>query len=276
MTNRYVVIGNPIAHSQSPFIHNEFARQTLQSIQYKTLLSPLNSFQETVEQFVAVGGLGANVTVPFKEQAFNICGVLSDSAKNARAVNTLSLTIDGKLRGDNTDGYGLVTDLQKQFGTLEDKRILIVGAGGASRGCIFPLLTAKVRHIVITNRTESKANKLIKEFNNDRISQSSFANLIKQPEFDVIINATAASLSGTVPALPKGIVNSRVNCYDMVYAGKPTAFMTWAASQNVKKMSDGLGMLVYQAAKSFEIWTGVEPNTEHVLKKLREKLRETE
>ena len=273
MTDRYVVIGNPIAHSQSPFIHGEFAKQTLQNIEYSNLLSPLESFSDTVQQFRLEGGLGANVTVPFKEQAMALCDVLSEDAKAAGAVNTLSMCESGRLKGDNTDGYGLVTDLKEQFGTLANKRILMLGAGGATRGCLLPLLNEHVDHIRIANRTESKAHGLAEEFNRKNITASGFTELDGSEQFDIVINATAASLSGDIPNISAKLIHSSVNCYDMVYAAKLTPFLTWAEQHNASKVSDGLGMLVHQAAKSFEIWRNVKPNANAVLTQLRAKLR---
>ncbi len=276
MSDRYVVIGNPVAQSQSPFIHSEFAKQAAQTMEYKTLLANLDSFEETVYDFFAAGGQGANITVPFKEEALRLCDELTERAKSAGAVNTLYLTGDGKLKGDNTDGYGLITDLQQQFGSLEGKRLLILGAGGATRGCLLPLLAAQVEHIIIANRTESKAFTLVNEFENSKISAASFEKLDQASSFDIIINATAASLSGDIPDIKSEVISPHTHCYDMVYSNKPTAFVQWANDNNANKAIDGLGMLVHQAAKSFEIWRGIEPDAEKTLQALRNKLREAQ
>ena len=273
MADRYAVIGNPIEHSQSPFIHSEFAIQTQQQLCYNKLYSPLESFQETVEQFKEEGGLGANVTVPFKEQALQLCDELSDAAKAAGAVNTLTFTKTGKLKGDNTDGYGLVTDLKQHFGELKGKRVLILGAGGATRGCILPLLNEQVQQLVIANRTKSKAEGLVEYFNSNKLCALGFGELAKEAKFDLIINATAASLSDEVPNIPAELIHLDINCYDMVYAAKPTAFLEWAKQHKANKIADGLGMLVYQAARSFKLWRAVQPEPNSVLMKLREKLK---
>ncbi len=276
MTDRYVVIGNPVAHSQSPFIHSEFAKQTSQQLEYSNLLSPLESFAETLNQFRVAGGMGANVTVPFKEQAMALCDVLSKDAQAAGAVNTLSLTQNGELKGDNTDGFGLVTDLINQFGSLKNKRALILGAGGATRGCLLPLLNEQVAQITIANRTESKAHRLAGEFKHDKLTASGLTGLENLPLFDMVINATAASLSGNIPEISAKVIHSEVDCYDMVYGAKLTPFLAWAKAHHANKVSDGLGMLVHQAAKSFEIWRGVSPDAKAVLTQLRAKLRENQ
>ncbi|MCL1079290.1 shikimate dehydrogenase [Parashewanella spongiae] len=276
MSDSYVVIGNPIGHSQSPFIHHQFAQQLSHDIEYSKLLAPTNSFKASVEDFVKKGGRGANVTIPFKEQALEICQVLSEEARAAGAVNTITVSKDGTLKGDNTDGYGLVTDLRLNFGTLQDKRVLILGAGGATRGCLLPLLKEEVRAIVVANRTESKAVAIVNEFNHKKLFSSNFDDLAKEPEFDVIINATAASLNNDIPAIPSEVIHVDIHCYDMVYGSKPTAFLEWCRAKGANKVVDGLGMLVHQAAKSYEIWRNKKPNASDVLLKLRSKLRETQ
>ncbi|MBM7073220.1 shikimate dehydrogenase [Shewanella sp. 202IG2-18] len=273
MADRYAVIGNPVEHSQSPFIHAEFAKQTQQSLSYEKLYSPLESFKATVEQFKKEGGLGANVTVPFKEQALTLCDELSDTARAAGAVNTLSITAEDKLKGDNTDGYGLVTDLKLQFGELTNKRILILGAGGATRGCILPLLNEQIKQLVIANRTKHKAKALVEYFNHPQLSAVGFDELSQETPFDLIINATAASLTGEVPSIPVGVIHNNINCYDMVYSAKPTAFLVWAKQHKANNVADGLGMLVHQAANSFRIWLNVQPDAKAVLNKLRENLK---
>ena len=276
MTDRYAVIGNPIAHSQSPFIHGEFAKQTAQDIRYTACLSPLDAFDDTINQLKAEGVFGANITVPFKEQARAMCDVLSEDAKAAGAVNTLTMTESGELKGDNTDGYGLVTALRTQFGILLNKRILLLGAGGATRGCLLPLLNESVAHITIANRTESKAQGLVAEFNHPQLTASSFAGLENEPKFDLVINATAASLTGDIPNISVDVLHPDIDCYDMVYATNLTPFLAWAKEHKARNIADGLGMLVHQAAKSFEIWRGVKPDANEILELLRTKLRENQ
>lgn len=272
MKDKYAVFGNPISHSKSPFIHCQFAEQTQQSMTYEAILAPVESFKPALLEFFQSGGKGANVTVPFKEQAFALCTRLSDEAKLAGAVNTLTLLTDGGIQGDNTDGLGLVADLQAQIGSLQGKRVLLVGAGGAARGCILPLIQAGVASLTITNRTHSKATLLAKTFADLSLVtasiQASEMNTISEC-FDVVINSTSASLSGELPPLPQCIIGSNTVCYDMMYGAEATAFNLWAMSLGAVKTIDGLGMLVGQAAKSFNIWRHVEPDTHKVLSALR-------
>ena len=276
--DRYAVFGNPIGHSKSPFIHGQFAALTQQSLSYEAILAPIDGFEASLRAFFQAGGKGANVTVPFKEQAFALCDRLSAEATLAGAVNTLSLLTDGTIYGDNTDGLGLVADLISHLGRLQHKRVLLVGAGGAARGCILPLLKAEVGQLVITNRTQSKAQALVEIFS--QVQQGRYRDTLQSMpmpelsgEFDLVINSTSASLAGELPPLPQSIIGNKTACYDMMYGAKPTAFNQWAVQQGAAQVIDGLGMLVGQAAKSFALWRGVEPDTSGVLKLLRDKLQ---
>ena len=217
------------------------------------------------------------MTVPFKEQAFALCDSISPEAKLAGAVNTLSLLADGTIRGDNTDGLGLVADLIANLGSLQDKRVLIIGAGGAARGCILPLLNAGIAQLTISNRTHAKAQHLVDIFTSvDNGAYASKVTAVEMSElageFDIIINSTSASLAGELPPLPAHIITTQTVCYDMMYGASVTAFNQWALSQGAARVIDGLGMLVGQAAKSFTLWRGVEPDTKVVLTLLRDKL----
>jgi len=275
MTDRYVVIGHPIAHSKSPAIHQAFAAQTGQDLRYDTLLSPLDDFAGTWQAFRAAGGRGANVTVPFKEEAWALCQQLSHRARLAGAVNTLSLTATGELLGDNTDGLGLVQDICVNAGwSLANKRVLLLGAGGAARGVIQPLLAAGVSTLWIANRSVEKAQTLAALFAQEGAVQAlALADLSQVHEpVDVIINATSASLHGERLALPGSLVHADTVAYDMMY-GRDTAFLQWAREHGVKHRRDGLGMLVEQAAEAFFIWRGVRPHTQEILRALRLELK---
>ncbi|MGI2261294.1 shikimate dehydrogenase [Shewanella sp. GXUN23E] len=270
MSDRYTVFGNPIAHSKSPVIHASFAAQTHQDMSYDTSLVPLDGFEMAVRRFMAQGGRGANVTVPFKEQAYQLCDQLSDEARLAGAVNTLSFSDDGRIYGDNTDGRGLVADLERHI-RLQGKRILLLGAGGAARGAILPLLQAKPAELVICNRTESKAQALAALF---RKYGGIRAEAITTPGrgFDIVINSTSASLAGELPPVPAEIFNADTLCYDMMYGADMTAFNRWASAQGVIHTLDGLGMLVGQAAIAFKLWRNVMPDVDVVLASLRSRL----
>ena len=271
MTDYYAVVGNPIAHSKSPVIHQMFAEQTKQAIEYTTLLSPLDGFTETVQSFFKQSPQGGlNITVPFKLEAYELCEQLSDYAQQAGAVNTLYKDAQGRLCGTNTDGIGIVRDLLNNTVTLKDKNILIIGAGGAVRGVIAPLLAEHPQQIVIANRTEQKAIDLVARFEDKSITASGLDNIILNTSFDIVINGTAASLEGKLPAINEQIIANATCCYDMMYAaGQDTAFVSWAKSLGVTQCLDGLGMLVEQAAESFYIWRQQRPDTAAVLNHLR-------
>lgn len=268
--DRYAVIGNPIAHSKSPRIHTLFAAQTGQALSYEALLAPLDGFVASVEAFRAAGGRGLNVTVPFKLEAFDFADRHTPRALAAGAVNTLALGPDGVL-GDNTDGAGILRDITVNIGCpVEGRRVLLLGAGGAARGTILPLLDAKPASLTIANRTAVKAVQLADEFSSgpQRPQGCGFAELAGE-SFDVVINATSASLSDAAPELPAGLYAPGSLAYDMMYGKGDTPFMRAAREQGAARLADGLGMLVEQAAESFQLWRGVRPQTAPVLAELR-------
>lgn len=266
--DRYAVVGNPIAHSKSPDIHQWFAEQTGESLTYEKILVELTSFDEDACSFFALGGKGLNVTVPFKEQAFRFADHLTERARLAGAVNTLALQKDGSILGDNTDGAGLVTDLLAQGWSLEGKSILVLGAGGAVRGIMGPLLEHKPASLLIANRTLEKAVAIAEALPAGAVEVSAYEQL--KGSFDLIINGTSASLTNDLPPLPAGLTRPDTAAYDLMYDAEPTAFLRWAEEQGAKYRADGLGMLVEQAAEAFYLWRGVRPNTAPVIDKVRE------
>ncbi|WP_020559352.1 shikimate dehydrogenase [Thiofilum flexile] len=270
--DQYVVFGNPIQHSKSPRIHSLFAQQTAQALYYDKLLAPLDAFTAEVLAFRAAGGKGCNVTVPFKQEAWSLATKRSAYAQRAGAVNTLMFQADGSIFGDNTDGVGIVRDITlSQHQSLLGKRILILGAGGAVRGVLQPLLEHHPAEIVIANRTVSTALELAQDFTDlGQVSGCSFEAL--EGAFDMIINGTSASLQGELPPLPKTCITADTFCYDMMYGAKPTVFMQWALEQGATQVVDGLGMLVEQAAEAFYLWRSVRPETPVVLQQLRTEL----
>ncbi|KAB2314668.1 shikimate dehydrogenase [Betaproteobacteria bacterium SCN2] len=266
MTSHYAVFGNPVAHSRSPLIHAEFARQTGQDLDYRAILAPLDGFAAAIARFREAGGAGANVTVPFKEEAFRLATRLTPRAEQAGAVNTLKFDNDGVL-GDNTDGAGLVRDLTLNLKQpLAGKSLLLMGAGGAARGVIGPLLAEQPGRLVLANRTVEKALQLAELFGG-RISGAPYAALAGQ-RFDIVINATAASLKGELPPLPEDLLHPGALAYDMMY-GSETPFMAWARQHGAERVEDGLGMLVEQAAESFFLWRGIRPDTAPVIASLK-------
>src|SRR3954464_13077830 len=274
MTDRYAVVGNPIAHSKSPEIHAAFARQTGQDIEYTKLLAPPNGFSTTVEAFRVGGGRGVNVTVPFKLEAFALADEISQSARDAHAANLLQFE-GGRIRADNTDGIGLLRDIVHNLGfKIADKRVLLMGAGGAARGVLAPLLEYEPRILTIVNRTVDKALRLAETFRHLPAAASSVLCGLGYEElaghhFDLVINATSASLTGELAApLPADLFAPGALAYDMMY-GKLTPFLKFSAAHGAD-CSDGLGMLVEQAAESFMQWRGVRPQTAPVIKLLRE------
>ncbi|SDT02511.1 shikimate dehydrogenase [Halopseudomonas litoralis] len=269
--DRYAVIGNPIAHSKSPLIHSMFARQTGEDLQYEALLAPLDDFSGTLRSFLDEG-LGVNITVPFKEQAWALVDKHTAAAERAGAVNTIKRMADGSLLGDNTDGKGLVRDIQHNAGlTLAGMRVLLVGAGGAARGVIQPLLQAGPAQLCVVNRTVEKAEQLAMLFKDlGPISAAGF-EWIEEP-VDLIINATSASLDSKLPPISPSLIRpGHTWCYDMMYASEATVFNRWAAEQGAARCIDGLGMLVEQAAEAFALWRGIRPDTSEVLAALRQK-----
>jgi shikimate dehydrogenase len=268
MTDKYVVIGNPVAHSKSPEIHARFALQTGEDISYERLAAPLDGFAQTVADFMDGGGRGANVTVPFKLEAYALATELSVRAQAAGAVNTLRFTGD-VIFGDNTDGVGLVTDILHNAGvTLHGKRLLLLGAGGAARGVLLPLLEQQPAELVIANRTLDKATLLVQEFSAPHGVLRACAYDALAGGFDVIINATSASLDHALPPLQGAAFAAGSLAYDMMYGRDATPFMRFAAGHGAV-VRDGLGMLVEQAAESFFVWRGVRPDTTPVHAALR-------
>ncbi|HXH03718.1 MAG TPA: shikimate dehydrogenase [Candidatus Competibacteraceae bacterium] len=270
--DQYAVMGNPIAHSESPRIHSLFAAQTGQRLAYRAILvdTAPGAFAAAVRAFRDEGGKGLNVTLPFKQDAWVLAEVLSARAERAGAVNTLHFRDDGVIYGDNTDGAGLVRDLAVNHGLrLEGSRILLAGAGGAARGVLAPLLAEKPAGVIVANRSADKASELALRFSDlGPVSGGGYAELAGR-RFDLIINATAAGLSDEVPPLPEDVLAAGGVCYDMVYGSSPTAFVRWGQAHGARLALDGLGMLVEQAAESFLLWRGVRPDTAPVLAALR-------
>jgi shikimate dehydrogenase len=275
MTDTYAVIGNPIDHSQSPAIHAAFAAQTGQDMEYGRILGNLDDFAGDVRGFVAVGGRGLNITLPFKETAWRLLDDLSERAQIAQAVNTLSISDQGLLHGDNTDGVGLIRDLADNHGfSFAGRSVLLLGAGGAARGVLPALLQTGIAALTIANRTAEKAVALAQSLRGlGPLCGCGFKQLWDQ-RFDLIINATSAGVSGQMPDLPDGCLNSRGWVYDLFYGQQPTAFCRWGEEQGATRVLDGLGMLVEQAAESFLIWRGLRPDTQPVIQVLREGLHD--
>ncbi len=273
MTDLYAVMGNPINHSKSPQIHSEFAEQTSQDIVYSAMLVPVDGFESAVKNFFKKSGKGLNITVPFKEQAFKVADKLTIRAQTAQAVNTLILQEDGSILGDNTDGAGLVGDLIANHQVaLKGQRILVIGAGGAVRGILQPFLSQQPDAITLVNRTFEKAQILAKGFSEfGNISACEFTQL--DEPFDVIINGTSASLSGELPPIPSCVIGKNTVVYDMMYGKELTPFLKWAQQNGAVKVLDGLGMLVGQAAVSFELWRKQQPNSQAVLLNMRKQLQ---
>ena len=273
MTDLYAVMGNPIHHSKSPAIHTQFAEQAKMDLVYSAMLVPLDGFDSAVAEFFKGSGKGLNITVPFKEQAFKLADNLTPRAKTAQAVNTLKLLEDGTILGDNTDGAGLVRDLTvNNLVELSGKRVLVIGAGGAVRGVLQPVLNEHPESVVICNRTVAKAETLASEFSElGNISACEFTELTGA--FDVIINGTSASLNGQLPPIPEACVGSQTSVYDMMYGKEPTAFLVWAKNLGASTLIDGLGMLVEQAAVSFDVWRGIHPDSLPVLQSLKSQLK---
>lgn len=270
MADRYAVAGNPVAHSRSPFIHAAFARQTGQDLEYRRLLLPVEGFAAGASAFFADGGMGLNVTVPFKRDAHDLADRLTPRAQAAGAVNTLARQPDGKLLGDNTDGAGLVRDLLKNLGwVIAGARVLLVGAGGAARGVMAPLLAEAPAELLVINRTAERAEELAELFAAEGPVRGGGLSLAAGRFFDLVINASSAGLGGESPALPHGVIGPATHCYDMVYGNEPTPFLRAAAGAGALSLADGLGMLVEQAAESFFLWRGLRPDTAPVMAHLR-------
>lgn len=268
----YAVMGNPITHSKSPIIHTQFAKQTSQSIIYQAIQVDIGGFPQAVGNFVANGGKGLNITVPFKLDAFQLVDNVSERAQMAQAVNTILVKKDGALYGDNTDGIGLVRDLKfNNHVILQQKRILVVGAGGAGQGIIHPLNAEAPSEIVIVNRTLSKAQKIADKYktSTSKVTAATFLELRTFKPFDIIINATSASLKNDLPPLHNNVLQADCCCYDLMYKDSDTSFMLWAKKCGARTVLDGLGMLVEQAAESFTLWRDVQPTTKAIIENLR-------
>jgi shikimate dehydrogenase len=268
--DQYGVVGHPVGHSLSPFIHGMFARETGQQLTYRLFDVGPDDLSEHVHGFFEQGGLGLNITLPHKIAARELAHELTERAAHAAAVNTLARTASGSILGDNTDGAGLVRDLRENLGLeLAGRRVLIMGAGGATRGVLAPLLGLGPAMVVIANRTPERAAALAAAFSDLGVTQGVGFEDVGEDPFDLVINAASASLSGDVPPLPPGAVNSSTVCYDLAYGKSATAFVAWAQEHGCAQAQQGLGMLVEQAAESFELWRGVRPTTAPVLAALK-------
>lgn len=272
--DRYAVFGDPIKHSKSPRIQSLFAEQTGQNLSYVAEQVPAEQFVKQVTDFFAGGGKGLNCTLPLKELAWQFADQLTERARLAKAVNTLAVQADGSILGDNTDGIGLVNDLSRNHGIrLSQQRILILGAGGASRGIVLPLLECQPAQIVIANRTVSKAEAMVADFNGQgRLQAVGYDALVGQ-QFDLVLNATSASLSQQLPDLPADLLAKNASCYDLAYGNQATAFVIWGMQHGAVHSLDGLGMLVEQAAEAFSIWRGLRPDTAAVIELLEAERR---
>jgi shikimate dehydrogenase len=268
MTDKYCVIGNPIAHSKSPEIHPIYARQTGQDLVYERCLAPLDGFADTVPRLVSDGYRGANVTLPFKIEAARVCTRLEERARAAGAVNTLVFK-DGEIIGDNTDGPGLVADITRNAGvSIAGKRVLLLGAGGAARGALLPFIQQGPREIVIANRTVSTAEALAQDFARYGVPVSATGFDGITGSFDIVVNGSSSSLAGELPPVPASVFGPGTLALDMMYGNQPTVFMDFAKGHGAMTR-DGLGMLIEQAAEAFAIWRGVRPDTAEVFRKMR-------
>jgi shikimate dehydrogenase len=267
--DRYAVIGHPVDHSRSPLIHTLFARQTRQHLTYELIDAEPKDFETAVRGFAAAGGKGVSVTLPHKEAAFALVDDVGEAARAAGAVNTISFHT-GHLRGDNTDGVGLIRDLTaNEHVTLAGRRMLVLGAGGAARGIVGPLLAAKPAELVVANRTKARADDLAAQFHSPAsVGTVGFDELAKLEPFDVLINATSAGLKGEAPPFPGSLVGPGSVCYDLVYSLKDTPFVAWARENGAARAIQGWGMLVEQAAEAFFIWRGVRPDTRPISQQL--------
>lgn len=277
--DRYAVMGNPIDHSKSPQIHSAFARQTGQHLEYTAIQVDAGGLEQAVGNFHANGGKGLNITVPFKQDAWRLVDTHSEDAQQAGAVNTIVFRDDGSLYGDNTDGKGLVRDItvNNSF-PIGAKRVLLMGAGGAARGVLRPIMAQGPEHLLIVNRTADRASDLVAAFLSSQLKTGAVRGIsgcgyddLPGQQFDLVINATAASLHNELPPLPDDLLASEACCYDMMYADEPTIFLRWARDHGAAVCVDGLGMLVEQAAAAFELWRGVRPDSRAVIRMLREK-----
>ncbi len=268
--NQYAVMGNPVAHSLSPAIHHAFAKQTAQSLQYQAILVEQGKFPAAVSDFFSQGGKGLNVTVPFKQEAWALAQQRSADAEIAGAVNTLLVNAAGDLQGHNTDGIGLIRDIRQNLAvSLEGKDVLILGAGGASRGILLPILRESPASLTIANRTIARAEALACAFEGHGKINAIGLDQLEACQVDWLINATSASLQGDLPPLPAGVLRPGAACYDLMYSSQPTPFCRWARQAGATLAVDGLGMLVEQAAEAFYLWRGIRPDTSALIQKLR-------
>lgn len=274
MTDLYAVFGNPINQSKSPNIHRQFAEQTGQDMHYTKQLVAIDEFEQTVQAFFAQGGKGLNITVPFKLNAFEFAQKRTARAERAGAVNTLALLSDGTILGDNTDGIGMIHDMHNLGWELQGKRVLILGAGGAVRGILQPLLEENPAQVVIANRTYSKAEELAKHFHDMGDVQAKTFEQLANERFDVVINGTSASLQGELPPLPDTLLAANACCYDMMYGAEPTIFLRWAKDFGAAQVADGLGMLIGQAAEAFYLWRQIRPEVVPVITAMRRQMAE--
>ncbi len=274
MTDLYAVFGNPINHSKSPNIHRQFAEQTGQDMHYTKQLVNEGEFEKAAQEFFEQGGKGLNITVPFKLNAYEFAQQRTARAERAGAVNTLARLGNGTILGDNTDGIGMVHDMHNLGWELEGKRILILGAGGAVRGILQPLLEEKPAQVVIANRTFAKAEELAKNFLDlGDVQAKTFEQLVGET-FDIVINGTSASMQGELPPLPDNLLAQNACCYDMMYGAEPTIFLRWAKDFGAAHMADGLGMLIGQAAEAFYLWRQIRPEVVPVITAMRRQIAE--
>ncbi|NGY06556.1 shikimate dehydrogenase [Solimonas terrae] len=268
MTDRYAVIGQPISHSKSPTIHNAFAQATHQDLRYEAVEVPAGTLADALQRLHGDGFLGVNITLPHKADAPMLCEMISERAQLAGAVNTL-IRSDAGWRGDNTDGEGLIRDLQRLAYAIKDQHVLVLGSGGAVRGMIAPLLAEQPASLTVSNRSPWTPEKLAEQFRTvGTVTPRTHATL-KGDRFDLIINATSAGHAGVMPRIPAGVLAKGGACYDLTYGTAHAPFRKWAEAQGATRIADGLGMLVEQAAAAFALWRGVRPETETVLASLR-------
>jgi len=269
MIDQYAVIGNPIKHSRSPEIHQAFAQQTGDEINFVRLLAPVDDFRNVTRRFISENGKGLSVTMPFKQQAFALADVSSERASRAAAVNTLLIDDKGRIQGENTDGPGLVTDITANLDwRITDRRVLILGAGGAARGILESICLESPSVVRIANRTESRAHELAEQFRElGNICSSSIFQL--EEPFDLILNATGATLQGSSLQIPQAVIANHTQCYDLAYAEQQTPFNRWCQDHGAAVTTDGLGMLVEQAALAFKLWRGTSPDTQPIISHIR-------
>jgi shikimate dehydrogenase len=274
MTDHYAVFGNPINQSKSPQIHRQFAEQTGQDMSYTKQLVPLGGFEQAAKDFFIQGGKGLNITIPFKLDAYSFATQLTPRAQRAGAVNTLALRSDGSILGDNTDGIGMIHDMHNLGWEIAGKQLLVLGAGGAVRGILQPLLEEQPARVFIANRTQEKAEQLARAFQDLGDIQTLTYEQLAGHQFDVIINGTSTSLSGELPPLPDGILSENAAAYDLMYGAEPTLFLQWASKQGAAHTADGLGMLVGQAAEAFYLWRQIRPEVIPVMTAIRRQMTE--